>query len=131
MRRPMNAPYTVEAEGWSEEFFRAIGTPISWLIFEEPYLHYQKIGDTLLVIASGATEADGKRWIHVSLSRPSRLPSWEDVREVKDTFIGPDRKAIQVLPPKAEYVNVHRYTLHLFCCLDGDPLPDFRKAGII
>ena len=84
--------------------------------------------DRLRVICSVAREADGKRWLHVSLSRAHKVPFWADVRRVKDLFIGPDRKAIQVLPRAAEYVNIHPHTLHLFCCLEGDTLPDFTHG---
>ncbi len=87
---------------------------------------YERNG--LRVIASGATEADGRRWLHVSCSRPNRIPDWDDLRTVKDLFIGADRKAVQVFPPKAEYVNINSNVLHLWCCLDGDGLPDF-SAG--
>lgn len=119
----------VEAEDWAHAHFAALGTPINWYRHEEPFLAYRKIGDKVTVIVSGSTEADGRRWLHVSVSRPSRLPSWEDLREVKDTFIGRDRKAIQVLPPASEYVNIHPHVLHLWACVDDDGLPDFRKDG--
>jgi hypothetical protein len=90
---------------------------------------WEKIGDNLKVLVSTATEADGRVWLHVSMSRPARLPSWSDVKRVKNAFIGKDRKAIQVFPADREYVNDHPFVLHLFCCLDGDPLPDFRRAA--
>ena len=72
---------------------------------------------------------DGALWLHASMSRRDRIPSWRDLQRVKDTFIGADRKAIQVLPARSEYVNRHPYCLHLFSPLDTDPLPDFRCGG--
>jgi hypothetical protein len=89
---------------------------------------WQKLGDELSVIVSESIERDGRVWLHVSMSRPTRLPTWSDMRRVKDAFIGKERKAIQVFPPDSEYVNQHPYCLHLFCCLDGDVLPDFRRG---
>lgn len=83
----------------------------------------------LTVIASGATELDGRRWWHVSVAHPRRLPTWEELREVKDLFIGRDRKAIQVLPRQAEYVNIHPHCLHLWHCLDDDGLPYFTAGS--
>ncbi len=62
-------------------------------------------------------------WLHVSVSRPNKLPSWGDVREVKDIFIGRDRCAIHMVPPEEYYVNLHPYTLHLFTRLDGPTVP--------
>jgi hypothetical protein len=73
------------------------------------------------VITSGNVEQDGKRWLHVSTAHPRRLPSWEELREVKDIFIGRERQAVQKFPKQSEYVNIHPNCLHLWCCLDGDP----------
>lgn len=80
----------------------------------------------LVVLASGAVELDDKRWIHVSFSRKDRMPSYDDTCLIKRVFIGEERKAIQVFPPRSEHFNLHKYCLHLWHCLDGDGLPDFR-----
>jgi hypothetical protein len=48
--------------------------------------------------------------------------------EVKELFIGGDRQAIQVMPPRSNHVNIHE-VLHLWHCLDGDGLPDFTGGG--
>jgi len=87
--------------------------------------HYQ--AGAMMVIAE-VELVDGKLWMHVSTSRAGRLPTWEDLRLVKDVIIGRDRKAIQVLPSEAEYVNIHPYVLHLYAPLEEDPLPDFRMT---
>lgn len=79
----------------------------------------------LAVIVSGGVQADGKRWVHVSLSRKERIPSWNDLTRVKDAFIGRDNYAVQVLPPEDRYVRIHPNVLHLFHCVDGHPLPEF------
>lgn len=84
--------------------------------------------DHLSVILSVAVEDDQRKWLHVSLAHRNRLPTYETLKLVKDTFIG-DRKAIQVFPSEKEYVNKHPYCLHLWCCLDGDPLPDFTHGS--
>ena len=87
--------------------------------------------DGLRVIVSASRERDGKRWLHASMSRPNSLPSWGDVRDVKSVFVGDHRTAVQILPPESEYVNIHPYVLHLWCCLDGDIVPDFVTEGMI
>lgn len=86
----------------------------------------------LSVICSIAREADGKRWLHVSLSRPSAMPRYEDLVYVKRQFLGDDFKAIMVLPAKRHHVNIHQYCLHLFHCLEpgGDSLPEFSLDGV-
>ena len=91
---------------------------------------YQRPG--LVVLVSADIELDGRPWLHASVSRRDRLPSWEDLNEVKDIFVGKDRKAVQVLPPEVEKVNVHPFCLHLFSCLSEALLPDFtRGMGIL
>lgn len=85
--------------------------------------------DGLQVICSADTEQDGKVWLHVSFSRRNRLPSYGDMIRVKDAFIGPKKKAIMVLPADSEYVNIHPFCLHLFHCLEDDPLPDFTQQS--
>ena len=82
----------------------------------------------LRVITSAAREADGKRWLHVSCSHADRIPEYEELKLVKEVFIGRDRKAIQVFASEKEHVNLNSFVLHLWCCLDGDPLPDFTRG---
>jgi len=83
----------------------------------------------LAVIVSAAVEQDGRRWLHLSVSHRDRLPKWREVVEVKELFLGVDRYAYQVLPPRDRYINIHPNVLHLWHCLDGDPLPDFTHGG--
>lgn len=76
----------------------------------------------LRVLAS-AVKYHGWEWLHVSFSRPNRIPSYEEVQLVKENFFG-DRKAIMVFPTKEHYVNTHKYCLHLWYSIDN-PIPDF------
>jgi hypothetical protein len=85
--------------------------------------------DNVRLRAILATESvDGQLWAHLSVSAqvPARIPTWGELRWHKEYFLG-DRKAIQVLPPRAEFVNHHPHVLHLFVPLETDPLPDFRR----
>ena len=68
-------------------------------------------------------------WLHLSMSRKDRVPTYTDVRRVKEMFIGKDRKAIQIFPAESEHYNLHPNCLHLWSPLERDPLPDFRTAG--
>lgn len=85
----------------------------------------------LLVIISCCVEADGKNWIHLSVSKRKQYPSWDEFVQVKELFLGRESLAIQVLPPRSEWVNDHNFCLHLYQCLDERPTPDFRKIGTI
>lgn len=75
----------------------------------------------------------GKPWIHVSISRDQRDPTYNDMAIAKHDLIGAGRKAIMVFAPQNEHVNIHKHCLHLFAALDGDDgLPDFRnEAGLL
>lgn len=87
---------------------------------------------TFTILMSGKIEKDGKKWIHVSVARPDKLPEWNLLKEIKRIFIGFDRQAIQILPREKNYINMHPYCLHLFCCVDeADPVPDFVTNGMI
>lgn len=58
--------------------------------------------------------SDGAEWEHVSASLADRIPTWEEMCWVKDTFWSPEDCVVQYHPPKADYVNCHTYTLHLW-----------------
>lgn len=85
----------------------------------------------LLVGASVAIEADGKLWYHVSYSRRDAMPDYHDGVWVKETFIGADRWAISVMPERSHHVSFHPNCLHWWHCLEGKPIPEFSKAGMI
>jgi len=92
---------------------------------------YRKEGEGLLVLASCATQADNQTWLHVSVSRLDRkIPTWEQMSQVKRHFIGDERTAYQVMPPKTKWVSIHAGCLHLWTCVDQDAyLPDFTANG--
>lgn len=81
--------------------------------------------DGLLAGVDCEVKTDGRFWIHVSTSFSDKLPGYEDLAEIKRLFIGEDRKAIQVFPPKSTHVNIHTNCLHLWAPYGDDPLPEF------
>jgi len=86
----------------------------------------------LTVITSAAIEADGKRWLHVSLAHQKRIPDYSEIQRVRKHFIGEDKYAVIVFPPKDFYVNLNPNCIHLWHCIDGHPLPEFSgqlKSG--
>ena len=56
----------------------------------------------------------GNRWEHVSVSLPSRCPTWEEMAFIKALFWDDDDCVVQFHPPRSEYVNNHPYCLHLW-----------------
>lgn len=77
-----------------------------------------------LVILCSVDTTPESTWLHVSVSHAHRLPTWDELREIKETLMG-DVLVVQVLPPKSEYVNVHQNCLHLWRRLDGPTMPGF------
>lgn len=116
-------PWARVPRGWMRR--ARIGIPYRFVALDEPAER------RLMVITSGRIEADGKRWVHASYSRPHRTPDWYDTRRVKDEFLGLERLAVAVLPPLSQWVSIHEHCLHLWHCVDGDPTPDFRRNGHI
>jgi hypothetical protein len=51
---------------------------------------------------------------HLTISRPDRLPSWEDVRDARYALIPDEAVMVMMLPPRGEYVNVHEFCLQLY-----------------
>ena len=84
----------------------------------------------MLILVSIATYED-RLWLHVSYSLANSIPSYEQSCWVKKNIVGADRKAIMVFPQEAEHCNLHSNCLHLWSCLEADPLPDFRTMGFV
>jgi len=56
---------------------------------------------------------DGGLW-HLSVSHTTRLPSWDEIADARYRFV-PDRaRMAMLLPPRAEWIDVHPRTLHLW-----------------
>jgi len=88
-------------------------------------------GDGLNVIETTGVH-DGQIWYHVSCSFAKKMPSYDDLAQMKDFFVGPDRQAIQIFPRSGKHVSIHEYALHLWSNLsDPDWLPDFAPGGTI
>ena len=78
---------------------------------------YQHKATSLTVISSIDTienRNDILNVLHVSVSRKSRLPSWEDLKRAKNTFMGLDVDAYHVIPKADDHVNLHNYCMHLW-----------------
>ena len=93
--------------------------------------------DRMRVILSAAREEDGKRWLHLSVSRrDGRIPTWDEIVKVKDIFAGAEALAVHVVPRRSEHYDAVKAghvpgpleVLHLWVCLDGDPVPNFLRA---
>lgn len=85
-------------------------------------------GQTPLMVI--ATDGQGFGWEHVSVSLPARCPTWEEMCRVKALFWSPDDTVMQLHPPESEWVNNHRYCLHLWRPTGADiPRPPQWMVG--
>lgn len=81
--------------------------------------------------------SDGEGWEHVSVhvdhktSKTKRCPTWEEMCQIKDLFWDDTETVIQYHPPATEYVNNHKYCLHLWKPIGIEiPLPPSILVGI-
>jgi len=51
---------------------------------------------------------------HLSVSRKDRLPTWEEVRDARYALVPDEVTMALLLPPRAEYVNLHDYCLQAY-----------------
>lgn len=72
----------------------------------------------LLIIAS-----DGGGWEHVSVSLPTRCPTWEEMCWVKDQFWRPTETVMQLHVPAEDHVSLHPWCLHLWRPRRGQAIP--------
>lgn len=75
-----------------------------------------------------ASRGDG--WDHVSASRSDRIPLWTEMCAVKELFFDDDECVIQYHPPRQQYVNCHKFCLHLWKpTAQALPLPPSWMVG--
>jgi hypothetical protein len=51
---------------------------------------------------------------HLSISKPNKLPSWEEVRDARYELIPDAATMALLLPPMEEYINVHEFCLQMY-----------------
>lgn len=74
--------------------------------------------------------SDGMGWEHVSVSLPGRCPTWEEMCIIKELFWRDDVVVVQYHPRKSDYVNQHKYCLHLWRPIGVElPMPNPIMVG--
>ena len=64
---------------------------------------------TLTIVASW-----GGGWDHVSVSKPNKTPSFEEMDKVKRLFFEPDEVAMQLHVQESNHISLHPHCLHLW-----------------
>lgn len=84
------------------------------------------VGRNMLAVIA----ASGEGWDHVSVSTSDRCPTWDEMVAVKRMFFKPDEWAMELHPPEAENISIHKFCLHLWRCWDTPiPLPPVSMIG--
>ena len=67
---------------------------------------------------------DGLGWDHVSVSRKTDIPTWDEMCWVKSWFFEDDETVMQLHPAKNDHINIHSKCLHLWRPHEGEiPMP--------
>lgn len=53
-------------------------------------------------------------WEHLSVSMPSKTPSWEQMCRMKAIFWNKDEACVEYHPKEEDYVNMHQHCLHIW-----------------
>jgi hypothetical protein len=72
------------------------------------YVRKYALGECSVLV----TREHGK-W-HLSIAHPGRYPTWDEVAEARYRLLPGSITAAMLLPPMAEYVNLHERCLHLY-----------------
>lgn len=143
----MNVP-TCSEEEYRESFALTLQhapafAPLGWAEIDtsfdrrfEGMKRYRRKGDGMVVILSASrwpNDAIPERvWLHVSMSFRNKLPTYQDMCEVKRLFIGPHLRAIQIFAEGSQHVNICETALHLGAEVNNNlQLPDFGAWGSI
>jgi len=93
-------------------------------------------GEAIRMIATAASEAYDEPgmehvsdWEHVSVSLERRCPTWEEMCIVKALFWDAEETVVQFHPPESDYVNAHRFCLHLWRYKGEMPRPPSITVG--
>ena len=75
----------------------------------EPNCRAFRLGECFVLV--GQSPRSG--W-HLSISHPTRIPTWEELRSARYRLLPDDLTMGVLLPPSAQYVNLHPFCLHLW-----------------
>lgn len=77
----------------------------------------------LLVLETKCEQHGDYPFHHISVSHPSRYPTWDELLEVRYTFFPDTAEVAQILPRKEQYINLHKHCFHLWSPHSGKLVP--------
>jgi hypothetical protein len=69
-------------------------------------------GDCRIIVTREVYQNHALRW-HLSISCANRYPTWDEIHDARYALIPDNVTMAMILPPKAEYVNLHPNCFHL------------------
>lgn len=79
-----------------------------------------RYGGCMVIVSALEHRGDGKPRRHLSISHPSRYPTWDEIHGARDRYLPAEATFAMLLPPPEEYVNVHPNCFHLWELLPGE-----------
>jgi hypothetical protein len=73
-----------------------------------PYCRAFRWGELSVIVG----EEPGIGW-HLSVAHPRRYPTWDEIKAARYDHVPDAVTMVMCLPPREEYVNVHRNCFHL------------------
>jgi hypothetical protein len=67
-----------------------------------------RVGDCTLMVGQ-----ENGLW-HISIANQKRYPSWDELKFVRYRFCPDDITMVMILPPKSDYVDLHKWCFHLW-----------------
>jgi hypothetical protein len=68
-------------------------------------------------VGAGGRPADP--W-HLSIAHPARYPTWDEIARARYTLLPDVAWMAMYLPPKSEYINLHRNCFQLYECISPE-----------
>jgi len=66
---------------------------------------------------------------HISISHPTRLPKYEELKSSRYKLVPDNIYMAQIFPPSKDFVNKHKYCLHLWQ-FHPNELQEFKGIAI-
>ena len=90
---------------------------------------YRSGAFTVLVADSETREYKISQRLHLSISHPHRYPDWDTIADARYALLPDDAQMVMYLPPRSEYVNIHRNCFHLHECKCSVEVSSEKAAG--
>lgn len=84
-------------------------------------LRNYEMGPCMILVAQEPTGPGGALLWHLTISTPSRYPTWDEIKIARYRLLPHDIDVAMILPPPDEYVNVEEQdcVMHLWQVVDA------------